>query len=183
MKTIYILLTKSDTILSKVVHFVTADAYTHVSISFEESLQPLYSSSRKNGHTMFPAGPCMEQFHKGYYRKHPFIPCALYELKVSDEVYDMAKQEVQQIIMHSYSYHFNVIGLMFCQMNIPFHRKGYFFCSQFVGEILSRSRAINLPKDTSLMRPSDYMTLPELVCRFRGRLQELLRERAFLAMA
>lgn len=173
MKTIYILLTRSSTILSRIVGLITSDRYTHVSISFENELQPLYSSSRKNGETLFPAGPCVERLDCGYLSKHPLIPCALYELKVSDEVYEAAKAETERIIDHSDKYGFNIIGLLLCNMNVPFHRRGHFFCSQFVGEILLRSRALKLPKDTSLMRPSDYMTIPELVCRFTGRLNEL----------
>ena len=69
MKTIYILLTKSDSILSRIIHFITMDSYTHVSIAFDENLEQLYSSSRKNGRTVLPAGPCMEQISCGYYRK------------------------------------------------------------------------------------------------------------------
>lgn len=183
MKKIYILLTRSTTVLSKMVGLFTSDQYTHVSISFEESLQPMYSSSRKNGETLFPAGPCTENFYQGYLKKHPQIPCALYELNVSDEVYYAAKAEVEQIIAHADEYGFNIIGLMLCGMNIPYHRSDSYFCSQFVGEILHKSRAIKLPKDTSLMRPSDYMTIPELVCRFTGRLQELLQRRDLLIPA
>lgn len=180
MKTIYILLTKSSTILSKMVGFITSDKYTHVSISFEASLQPMYSSSRKNGETLFPAGPCMENFQRGYLKKHPFIPCALYELEVSDEIFYSAKAEVEQIMNNVDDYSFNIIGLLLCRMNIPYHRKGHYFCSQFVGEILYKSQAVELPKDTSLMRPSDYMNIPELVCHFNGRLNELLQRRANL---
>lgn len=182
MKNIYILLTKSDTILSKMVHLITADTYTHVSISFEENLQPLYSSSRKNGKTLFPAGPCVENLHRGYYKNHSRIPCAVYKLCVSDEAYEKALYEVTQIMADSNNYHFNVLGLLLCQFNIPYHRKHYFFCSQFVSEVLCRSRALDFPKDTSLMRPSDYMKLPEMFCCFRGCLGELIgRENLSLA--
>lgn len=180
MKKIYILLTRSTTLLSKVVGLLTADQYTHVSISFEESLQPMYSSSRKNGETLFPAGPCMECFDRGYLKNHPQIPCALYELNVSDEIYDTAKAEVEQIIASADEYGFNILGLMLCGMNIPYHRRGSYFCSQFVGEILHKSQAVKLPKDTALMRPGDYMSIPELVCRFTGRLQELLQRQAVM---
>ncbi|NCB94407.1 MAG: hypothetical protein EOM40_17885 [Clostridia bacterium] len=173
MKKIYILLTKSETILSKIVHFVTADTYTHASIAFDENLDTLYSSSRKNGYTLFPAGPCKESLHSGYFKKHSQIPCAVYELQVSDEAYEKAKKEVEQIITKSDQYHFNIIGLLLCQFNIPYHRKHYFFCSQFVSEVLNRSQALALPKDTSLMKPCDYMRVPELLCRFRGYLSEL----------
>lgn len=173
MKAIYVLLTRSETILSKIVHLVTADTYTHASISFEEDLQTLYSSSRKNGRTLFPAGPCKEYLHKGYYKRHSQIPCAVYELQVTDVVYKSAKREADQIMENSDQYHFNIIGLLLCRFNIPYHRKHYFFCSQFVSEILHRSHALTLPKDTSLMRPSDYMRLPELLCCFKGYLSDL----------
>lgn len=181
MKTIYILLTKSDTILSHMVHLVTSDPYTHASISFDHALQPLYSSARKNGETMFPAGPCTEVFHRGFYHKHPNIPCALYELQVSDEVYEKAKAEAQHFARNSDCYSFNIIGLFLCKLNIPFHRKSHYFCSQFVAEILQRSHALELPKDTTLMRPMDYTRLPQLRCRFTGKLRDLVCKRTRIA--
>ena len=57
MKTIYILLTRSGTLLSNLVYAVTGANYTHASLAFDEDLSCLYSSTRKNGYTMFPAGP------------------------------------------------------------------------------------------------------------------------------
>ncbi len=179
MKTIYILLTRSTTILSRMVHLVTKDTYTHASIAFDENLEQLYSSSRKNGKTLFPAGPCTETLNGGYFGGHSEIPCALYRLQVSDESYEKAKQEVEEVLSHSSEYHFNIIGLILCKFNIPHHRKHYFFCSQFVGEVLKRSNAMKLPKDTSLMKPSDYMQLPELLCCFQGQIRELTRQKDY----
>ena len=177
MKTIYILLTRSGTLLSNLVHFFTADTYTHASISFEHELQPLYSSARKNGVTMFPAGPCREYFHRGFYQKHCHIPCALYALDVPEETYQKAREEVWSIISHGDEYHFNIIGLALCRLNIPYRRKKKYFCSQFVAEILQRSNALDLPKPPSIMRPSDYTRLSQLRCLYRGTLRELVSQR------
>lgn len=176
MKKIYILLTRSGTWVSKIINLTTADTYTHASISFEDSLQPLYSFSRKRVNMPLPAGLRHEPLRQGFFERHNTIPCALYELQVSDEVYNAAKQEVQKMMLKRTSYRFSVLGLVLCRLNIPYHRKHHFFCSQFVSEILSRSRALRLPKDTALMRPNDYTTIPELFCRFRGQLNELLQE-------
>lgn len=66
MKTIYILLTRSGTLLSKLVYAVTGASYTHASMAFDEELNCLYSSTRKNGYTMFPAGPSKEYLNKGF---------------------------------------------------------------------------------------------------------------------
>lgn len=183
MKTIYILLTRSGTFLSKLVSLFTSDPFTHASISFDHCLQPLYSSARKNGETMFPAGPCREYFHRGFYTRHRMIPCALYALDVPEEHYLRAREETAKIIERSDEYHFNILGLLLCHMNIPFRRKRNFFCSQFVAEILLRSNATELPKVPSLMRPADYASLPQLQCLYRGTLQELVNLRSGLAKA
>ena len=98
MKKIYILLTRSDTWISKLINLATDDTYTHASISFESGLQPLYSFSRECIHLPLPAGLRHEPLDYGFFKKYDTIPCALYELEVSDEVYDTAKEEVEQMM-------------------------------------------------------------------------------------
>lgn len=84
MKTIYILLTRSGTLLSKLVYAATGASYTHASMAFDPELSCLYSSTRKNGYTMFPAGPSKEYLNRGVFRLRDNAPCALYALEVSD---------------------------------------------------------------------------------------------------
>ena len=174
MKTIYILLTRSDTFLSKLVQLFTADPYTHASISFDECLQPLYSSARKNGETMFPAGPTTEVFHRGFYYKHQDIPCALYELSVPDQVYELARREAQQFARDSDLYSFNILGLILCKLGIPFHPKYKYFCSQFVAEILQNSGAAKLERWAPYYLPHHLRALKEMKFRFQGNLMEYL---------
>ena len=127
MKKIYILLTRSGTWVSKIINLTTSDTYTHASISFDENLQPLYSFSRKRVNMPLPAGLRHEPLRHGFFKKYNTIPCALYELQVSDEVYNAAKQEVQQMMAERTSYRFSVLGLILCRLNIPYHRKRHFF--------------------------------------------------------
>ena len=46
MKTLYIFLTRSGTLLSNLVYSLTGAQYTHVSLAFDEDLSTLYSSTR-----------------------------------------------------------------------------------------------------------------------------------------
>ena len=85
MKTLYIFLTRSGTLLSNLVYHLTGAQYTHVSLAFDEDLSTLYSSTRKNGYTMFPAGPSREYLNRGVFLQRENIPCALYALEVSEE--------------------------------------------------------------------------------------------------
>ncbi len=177
MKSIYILLTRSSTIISRVINLTTADRYTHASISFDESLEPMYSFSRKYVHIPLPAGLRVEPLHKGFFKKYNSIPCALYELRVTDEIYENAKREVEIMMAERKKYYFNIIGLILCRLNIPLRRRYHCFCSEFVSEILSRSNALMLPKAPSCMRPNDYTNIPDLSCKYEGRLNKLILKR------
>lgn len=177
MKIIYILLTKSDTYMSKIIKLATDDKYTHASISFEETLQPLYSFSRLQL-TPLPAGLHNEPFDSGFFKKYPYLPCALYSLEVEDHVYDSAKAAVENMMTSASLYRYNVMGLIFCRLNIPINRKYHYFCSEFVSEILKNSKALNLPKEPSLMRPADYMNIDGLTCLYEGSLDELIQMRS-----
>ena len=179
MKSIYILLTKSDTVVSKAIHLVAADQYSHVSISFDKTLQPLYSFSRKYIYLPLPAGICHEPLSEGFYKKYHYIPCALYELKVEDEIYNTAKQIAENMLKESQAYKFNVLGLILCKFNIPYDRKNYYFCSEFVSEVLLKSQALYLPKLPCLMRPADYANIAILECVFKGRLEQLINQLKF----
>lgn len=143
MKTLYIFLTRSGTLVSNLVYALTGAEYTHISLAFDEDLTTLYSSTRKNGYTMFPAGPSREYLNRGVFRLRENIPCALYALEVTDEAYARAK------------------------------RRRHYFCSQFVSEVLQKSGSLDLPRHSTLMRPNDYAAMPQLRCLYSGRLAGL----------
>ena len=173
MKTIYILLTRSGTLLSKLVYAATGASYTHASMAFDAELSCLYSSTRKNGYTMFPAGPSKEYLNRGVFRLRDNAPCALYALEVSDEAYSHALCRAEEFMRHSEEYSFNTLGLILCGLHIRWQRRRHYFCSQFVSEVLQKSGALDLPKPSTLMHPSDYAELPQLRCLYRGALADL----------
>ena len=170
MKTIYILLTRSGTLLSKLVYAVTGASYTHASMAFDEELDCLYSSTRKNGYTMFPAGPSKEYLNKGVFRLRGDAPCALYALEVTDEAYSHALCRAEEFMRHSEEYSFNTLGLILCGLHIRWQRRRHYFCSQFVSEVLEQSGALALPKDSTLMH--------QLKCLYKGRLADLPQRKA-----
>ena len=139
MKTLYIFLTRSGTLLSNLVYSLTGAQYTHVSLAFDEDLSTLYSSTRKNGYTMFPAGPSREYLNRGVFLMRENIPCALYALEVTDEAYTRAKRRTQHMMHYGELYRFNSLGLLLCWMHIRWQRRRHYFCSQFVSEVLQKS--------------------------------------------
>ena len=158
MKTIYLLLTKSNSFVSKAIYYMTQDDYTHISISFEESLQPMYSCARKYTYTPLPAGIKNESLISGFYLKNSSIPCALYRIKVTEDKY-------------------NLMGLVLCHFELAYRRHHYYFCSEFVSEILAHSQILELPKMPSLMKPSDYLLFEELEWLYKGNIHDLVQSR------
>ena len=173
MKTLYLFLTRSGTLLSNLVYHLTGAQYTHVSLAFDEDLSTLYSSTRKNGYTMFPAGPSREYLNRGLFLQRENIPCALYALEVSEEAYARARRRAEHMMNHGHLYRFNSLGLLLCWLHIRWQRRRHYFCAQSVSEVLEKSGAVDLPKDSTLMHPSDYTTLPGLECLYTGPLREL----------
>lgn len=173
--TIYVLLTKSTTRISKMIRMATKDSYTHVSLSFRKDLKTLYSFSRKWHPIPLPAGLRLESLER-YHNKSDEAMCALYELAVDEDTYNSVKREVEQMMVQAQTYKFNAVGLILCKFGIPVRRKHNYFCSQFLGEVLIKNNAITLPKEPSLMRPVDYTFLPELSCIFEGKLSTLTKK-------
>ena len=173
MKTLYIFLTRSGTLLSNLVYHITGAQYTHVSLAFDPDLTTLYSSTRKNGYTMFPAGPSKEYLNRGVFRLREDIPCALYALDVTEEAYLRARRRADHMMAHGELYRFNSLGLLLCALHIRWKRRRHYFCSQFVSEVLQKSGSLDLPKHSTLMHPNDYASLPQLRCLYQGRLGDL----------
>ena len=175
---IYILLTRSGTVLSGAISFFTGDSYTHVSLAFDPELRSLCSFARRNHAFPLPAGLVQESLDGGYFCRHSEMPCALYALPVSRGAYRRARQKVEKMLENQLDYHYSIKGLALCRLGIEEEREGHYFCSQFVGEVLEDSGVCALPKPPSLMRPQDYASLPQGQCLYEGslyRLSELSR--------
>ena len=92
-RTIYILLTRSGTWFSRLIHFATRDSYTHASIGLDGPDGPFYSFARKYRYLALPAGLVEEQVT--VHRRA--VPCCLYALKVDEEVYLRLRQQLRSI--------------------------------------------------------------------------------------
>ena len=66
-KYVYILLTRTETVPSKVIHFFKRMPYVHVSIALDEELDELYSFARKKINNPFRCGFIDEDITTGIF--------------------------------------------------------------------------------------------------------------------
>lgn len=173
MKNIYILLTRSQTILSRLVHLSTGDAYTHASIAWDDELTTLCSFARRHSSLPLPAGLVHEELCGGYYDLHRYMPCALLRLSVADETHRLLRERIEEMFTDAARYRYSVAGLLCCRAGRELERDGRCFCSQFVAGMLEKCGAAALDKPASLMRPEDLLHLPGIQIVHTGRLCDL----------
>ena len=164
-KNISILLTEYSDRFSKLTQLFTASKYTHASIGIEEHNDRFYSFLTKGFRTEKP----------GIFAKftNSGKSCALYNLEVTEDVYDKVKAQLDEFKNNSKQYRYSFFGTILCFLRIPHKFKHRYFCSQFVAEILSSSGAIELNKRPSLYQPKDFAKEPRLLLCFTGTLEEL----------
>lgn len=170
MRTIYLLLTNSNAIASRLIRAATGDAYTHVSISLEPQLRSLYSFARLYTHFPLPGGFVRESLSGGYFGNHGGMPCAVYAMEISEEAYTYITERISGMCRQSRRYRYSLLGVMLCRLGLARDREYKFFCSQFVATMLEDSGAAKLPKPASLMHPSDFEGLREARLIYRGEL-------------
>ena len=169
-RAIHILLTRSGTWFSRLIHLATQDDYTHASIGLDGPAGPFYSFARKYEHFALPAG-LVEELVTGRRRA---VPCGLYELRVSQDTYIALRRQLQAMYAQREEYHYSVLGAFACYFNLSLQRRHHFFCSQFVAGLLADCGAVELPKPPTLLRPADFCSLKGLRPVHRGLLEGIL---------
>lgn len=168
-KTIYILLTDTGTILTRMIKSYTKKPYNHSSISFDEELIEIYSFGRKTAKNPFIGGFVREDINSVLFKQ---AYCAIYSLTITNEEFQKMNQYIQEISSKKEYYRYNFIGLFGVLFKKPIKRKNAFFCSQFVASVLKESQAIGFERDPSLVVPSDLPHSANFQLIFEGRLSD-----------
>lgn len=172
-KKIYILLTDTSTILTKIIKCYTKKPYNHASIAFDSNLTEVYSFGRKMPRNPFIGGFVKEDIHSVLFRQ---ASCAIYSFTVTDEEWKKMNRYIQKIEAEKENYRYNFLGLFGFLFNRPIKRKRAFFCSQFVASVLQESDLIDNYTDLSLVKPSDIPHLTNMQLVYNGRLRDYLHD-------
>ena len=165
---VYIVMIRTTTNVAKVITKFTKAPYSHVSISFDSSMQNMYSFGRElNEETGEVADPIIP--NGNFTREilqHPILlgknnPYCIYVTFVSKQELQLMKNRLEYFIRNRTKFKFNRIGLVKNYLGIESRNEYKYFCAQFVSDILNTGKKNFTQKPNSLMRPSDFMDTPD----------------------
>jgi hypothetical protein len=166
---IYLVLTDTRTILTRLIQSYTKKPYNHSSIAFDSDLMEVYSFGRKTAKNPFIGGFVKEDMQWVLFQQ---ANCAIYSLTITNDEYQKMNQHIQAIAANRKHYRYNFIGLFGVMLNRPIKRKNAFFCSQFVASVLQQCKAIDFEKNIALVKPSDLPHSTNFQLHFEGRLKD-----------
>lgn len=174
MKEIKIVLTQTNTVISKTLKAVSKKPYNHISISFDDSCNTMFSFGRKI--TWFPliGGFVREDINSGVFKMHPDTRCKIYKLQVSDYDYEIIIGRLERFLADPDSFKYSFLNLFLMYFNIPLQRPNYYVCSSFVTYLLWG--IIPFKKEISLVSPDDFNEL-DLEEEYEGILKEYAKRK------
>lgn len=171
-KTIYILLTDTGTIFTRIIKWFTNAPYNHVSLVFDDRLEEMYSFGRKDPRNPLFAGFIREDVYYGTYRYFRNTKCLILKLDITENEYNNIRKIIQQFQMNEELFSYNLIGLFGVLLSSPMPTNNSYFCSQFVAEVLTNGGLHLWDLPTALVTPIDFFIHHRFEFVYEGKLYD-----------
>lgn len=171
-KRLYIVISQSGTLPSKMLRAVTGAKYNHVSISLADDLGTMYSFGRRRTYNPFWGGFVMESPHAGTFKRFPDTKIILMSVPITEEQGMRLKARLEKMYEHRLDYHYNYLGLFLAGIHIYKKFKRHYYCSEFVREMLVEFKidgAKDLPR---IIHPMEFEEMASATEIYRGLLRD-----------
>lgn len=169
-KHIYVVLTRTNTMVSRLIRLFMKDEYTHASIALDRDLRNMYSFGRKYTYNPFLGAFRREYIDKGVYRLQRTVPCIVLEVEVTEQQYQKAQSILSRFISNSHLYKYNYKGLIYNLFNAETCNDNHFVCSEFVYYVLNQSGIVDFNIPRNLVRPQSLLNIKSNIV-FKGDLK------------
>lgn len=171
-KKLYIVVSQTGSIVSKILKLLTGARYNHVSVALDETLTPMYSFARKYTYNPFWGAFVREYPGRGALGRFKNTEVVVLELNCSSEQYDAVAARLEKMYREREKYRYNYRGLFSAYFSKKYHKKHHYYCSEFVRDLLERSGIIPENSFGDIAKPIDFLRLPQAACVYCGRLRK-----------
>lgn len=169
---IYIVLSRTGTMFSNIIALFTQKEYSHVSLSLDSSFTQMFSFGRKIPTKVLPAGLVEENLYDGVFAMYPKSRCLICKVNITDEQFVFLQTEIDKFFKNKDNYKYSILGTVTAYFNKPYKREYYYFCSQFVSELLINSGIYKTDKLPEVIKPMDLLEIDNIEIIYEGFIKE-----------
>lgn len=170
---IYILLTDTGTLFTRLIKLFTRAPMNHASLALDRELEEVYSFGRKNQRNPLSCGFVKEDMTSTLFGR---ATCALFSCEVNRDTYEKIRLRIQEFQENEQRYKYNLIGLFGVLVNKSINRKYAYFCTQFVATVLEDNGIQLSSKSSALVTPGDIERAQALRPLYQGSLNQYMNE-------
>ncbi len=140
--TISVLFVNYEDFWSKVVYYILGKGYGHAAIGIDDDEEIYYSFNMKG-------------FRREKPRKHEHIisKSICYKLRVSKEEYERIAWMIEEFQRKRFMWRYNLLGMLLSRIRISRQKRNHYFCSEFVAEMLQKSKIARFNKNRAHYLP------------------------------
>ncbi len=171
-KEIYIVVTQTGSIVSRLLKRVTGAEYNHASIALDPELRNMYSFGRRFTYFPWYAGFVAESPEFGAFKRFSDTRAVIMSIPVTEKAYEKIKERLDEMLENKNAYHYDIIGLLLAYFNIIYKRDHHYYCSDFVRELLVQFGVEDPELFMPIVQPQHFLDIPDSRVVYRGKLSE-----------
>ncbi len=171
-KNIYIVISQTGTVLSRLLKLITKADYNHVSLGLTDDLEKMYSFGRLHPYNPIWGGFVIESPHSGTFKRFHNTKVIVLSLEVDGFTYRNIAETIKTIKSNPKNYHYNYFGLFLGAFKLTHKRANTYYCSEFVKDILVKNNIEGSEQLAPIVQPIHFLDIPNTDMIYRGKLRD-----------
>lgn len=169
---IYLVLTQTGTLLSRLLKHITKSEYNHVSISLDKQMHRMYSFGRRNPYNPVWGGFMQESPFFGTMKRFRNTTAVILRVPVSAVQHRDLTELLTAMHLEKEKYSYNIPGLFLAGLGIVYQHENQYYCSEFVRYALTKFEIIAPEHFNPITLPEDFLRLDAYEIIYIGNLRE-----------
>lgn len=171
-KYVYVVLSDTGSVLTRLIGFYTKSKYNHCSISFDPEFKELYSFGRKQPRNPFLGGFVKESFYEGTFKRFENTTCLVLKMPVEADSYERIYRNIEFFKENMNLYHYNFVGLFGAAVGREVSRRNGYYCSHFVAKVIEDADVKLWDTPAFLVKPEDFQQHKDFEIIYEGLMSE-----------
>lgn len=136
-KYLYVVLSQTTSVVARSLKKVLKNQYTHMSLSFNKELTPMFAFARLEKENPFVGGPNTEELSDYFFGKPNYdIKIKVYKIPMNEEQCERAKAFIMEVFNDKEGYRYNWLEPLEVLFKKPVKIYKTYVCSAFVYDVL-----------------------------------------------